>query len=66
MHPRGLLRGMRVRLQRRRVPAMRRLVIVTYWFEERKRYRACVGNVGEDGILADTWYRVEGGKLAVA
>ena len=45
---------------------MRRLVIVTYWFEERKRYRACVGNVGEDGILADTWYRVEGGKLVEA
>lgn len=27
MHPRGLLRGMRVRLQRRRVPAMRRLTV---------------------------------------
>lgn len=24
---------------------------------------ACVGNVGEDGILADTWYKVEDGKL---
>ncbi len=39
------------------------LVIVTYWVEAEKRYRACVGNVGEDGIIADTWYRVEGGKL---
>ena len=42
------------------------LVIVTYWVEAEKRYRACVGNVGEDGILADTWYRVEGGKLVAA
>jgi hypothetical protein len=40
------------------------LLIVTYWVPEEKRYRACVGNVGEEGILADTWYRVVDGKLA--
>jgi hypothetical protein len=39
-------------------------VIVTYWVEAEKRYRACVGNVGEGGIKADTWYEVKGGKLA--
>jgi hypothetical protein len=42
------------------------LVVVTYWSATEKRYRACVGNVGEAGILADTWYRVADGKLAVA
>jgi hypothetical protein len=40
------------------------LLIVTYWVPDEKRYRACVGNVGEEGILADTWYRVVDGKLA--
>ena len=41
----------------------RGLLIVTYWSPDEKRYRACVGNVGENGILADTWYRVVDGKL---
>ena len=40
------------------------LVIVTYWSRDENRYRACVGNVGEDGVKADTWYRVQDGKLA--
>jgi len=39
------------------------LVIVTYWVADAKRYRACVGNVGEDGILADTWYMAIDGRL---
>ena len=39
------------------------LIIVTYWVAAEKRYRACVGNVGEGGILADTWYRVKDGHL---
>jgi hypothetical protein len=42
------------------------LVIVTYWVEAERRYRACVGNVGEGGILPDTWYCVVDGKLTVA
>src|SRR5580692_11342318 len=42
------------------------LVIVTFWVESEKRYRACVGNVGEDGILADTWYKVANGRLVAA
>jgi hypothetical protein len=42
------------------------LVIVTYYVESEKRYRACVGNVGEEGILADTWYKVVDGKLVAA
>ena len=42
------------------------LVIVTYWVAAEKRYRACVGNVGEGGILADTWYSVVTGKLTEA
>ena len=31
-----------------------------------KRNRIVVGYVGEDGIKADTWYRVDGGKLVEA
>jgi hypothetical protein len=42
------------------------LVIVTYWVAAEKRYRACVGNVGEGGILADTWYAVKNGQLVKA
>jgi hypothetical protein len=42
------------------------LVIVTYWVAAEKRYRACVGNVGEDGIMADTWYKVADGRLVAA
>jgi hypothetical protein len=41
----------------------RGLIVVTYWSAEENRYRACVGNVVEDGILADTWYRVQDGKM---
>jgi hypothetical protein len=40
------------------------LLIVTYWVEAEKRYRACVGNVGEDGIEPDVWYQVIDGKLS--
>ena len=39
------------------------MVIVTYWVPEEKRYRACVGNVGEEGIEADVWYQVVDKKL---
>jgi hypothetical protein len=34
------------------------LLILCYWDEPNKRYRAVVGNVGEAGIKADTWYRL--------
>ena len=42
------------------------LVIVCWWDDPAKRYRACVGEVGIDGILADTWYRAVNGKLEIA
>ena len=37
------------------------IVVVAYWDGERKRL--LTGYVGEDGILADTWYRAVNGKL---
>ena len=40
------------------------LLILTWWDEPAKRYRACVGEVGIDGIGADTWYEVKAGKLS--
>jgi len=42
------------------------LIIVTYWVDAEKRYRACIGNVGENEICADTWYKVHEGKLIPA
>jgi hypothetical protein len=42
------------------------LLILTWWDDSDKRYRACVGEVGIDGIEADTWYEVKGGKLSKA
>jgi hypothetical protein len=39
------------------------LIIVTYWDKEESRYKACVGEVGKDGIKADTYYHVVNGKL---
>ena len=40
------------------------LLILTWWDESAKRYRACVGEVGIDGIEADAWYEVKAGKLS--
>ena len=40
------------------------LIIITYWVESEKRYRAVVGNVGEDGVEADTWYCVKNDRLS--
>ena len=40
------------------------LVIVCWWDDANKRYHACVGEVGIDGVKADTWYCVRDGKLA--
>jgi hypothetical protein len=39
------------------------LLILTWWDGPAKRFRACVGEVGIDGIESDTWYKVESGKL---
>jgi hypothetical protein len=37
------------------------------WYDEaNEQMRIAVGVVGEDGIEADTWYRVEAGKLVLA
>ena len=42
------------------------LLIVCWWDAANERYRACVGEVGIDGIKADTWYSVKDGKLTEA
>ena len=42
------------------------LLILTWWDAPAKRFRACVGEVGIDGIEADTWYVVKDGKLVKA
>jgi hypothetical protein len=39
------------------------LLILTWWDDSAKRFRACVGDVGIAGIEADTWYEVKDGKL---
>jgi hypothetical protein len=40
------------------------LLILTWWDEPAKRFRACVGEVGIGGIEADTWYEVKNAKLS--
>ena len=42
------------------------LLIACWWDDAAKRYHACTGEVGVDGIKADTDYRVVDGKLAEA
>ena len=40
------------------------LVIVCWWDSASNRYHACTGEVGIDGIKANTDYCVKDGKLA--
>ena len=39
------------------------IIVIQWWCEDTKRIRLAVGYVGEDGIKANTPYRVENGKL---
>jgi hypothetical protein len=41
------------------------VVIIKWWDAEAQRPRVAVGYVGENGISAGTWYRVESGVLSV-
>ncbi len=41
-------------------------IALAYWVNEEKRFRMAVGYVGENGIEADTWYRVDNGELVAA
>jgi hypothetical protein len=40
------------------------LIVLTWWDAAAKRFHACVGEVGIDGIESDTWYEVKDGKLS--
>ncbi len=42
------------------------LIVLSWWDEPAKRYRACVGEVGIAGVKADTWYKVVAGQLVEA
>jgi hypothetical protein len=41
------------------------VVIIKWWDAEAQRPRVAVGYVGENGISAGTWYRVESGVLSM-
>jgi hypothetical protein len=41
------------------------IVIIKWWDAEAQRPRVAVGYVGENGISAGTWYRVESGVLSM-